>query len=1172
MSNSATENETFLEYLNLEAPENIAGQENLLYEIFFRRFTFRRLDHLNSLKSASDFTEFPKGAMLHTFFQNFLMSKPVELVPDMTSAPLRANPKRKYIMHVTQPVDGVIPFEEKFILPPKGLLTTLINFKKRNQRYCRPITDITKFPTMKRTEVLSVISYESLYRARIMGIMKQSRRFKYIWTTVLNMICKMPDRQHFIPIPVGDTQYERGEFIMSFKRYDKATIRHENDPWYLFMMHFIGWLHCEPTQSIFEKIPQNILNNINLVLFAKDSLMVYNLGTLKKFNTEHDTILLRFIAQLNALASAGYRTDEFVDYGDKEVVYDAVEDKTTLLVKDDEAFEDDGKEEPEPPKPVVEPPANPDAPADNKTEEEKELGATATTKLNQLDEEKEKLLKLANPDADLTVNTVNLVTPVSASESPTKLYIDSKAIPKTVQTSIPQKQVEKDMQAAKDEIASLNIPMEHFEIDEKFLEVKAEDKDLNIPIFKEQPSHETLVENSKKFIKEMEDATAEFIKNVEGLSPAQRTRAEKVSTAWQDVKLPSGKTLKEAIEQVPDESVDTDHISCLEDDPDILDKTILDSCNKKFDLDYMNKMFEHDLASNLLTFGKVGMFLKDMSIEDVSDSLNDLQCVSLKFEDVHHKEHAFKFNIPKINEKGFIKVNGTLKVMKKQRIDMPICKVSPTLVRLCSDNNKYRIIRNETSAHNFLSYIGRLLRKGDATKIKYEFATIKLNQYKIPYEYAELAQKYRSIDMKISRDFRFFFDYENRWTWLRGLGLKEKEIKDIETREGRLQGVIMAIDEYGTEYYSRLDGSTVMVDNKGEQVRTSLIDILCEELEVDMPPLSEWVDMNLLGKEMIVPIIIVLGYQFGLSHMLEYTKTKYFVLEKNERMQRNWSDIVVRFKDKTLIIPRYPLINSLIFAGLNNYDLRDISMEDMDGKDIYYDIMRSKGKSIHLLKGVDNYFDLFMDAITRDILEQMGEPTNCKDLLIRAVQLLSTEDHKDVASATNFRFRSYERVNAAIYKTLAMSFANYRARGVGATHKWTFPDYEIMKMITEDQLLENVDTINPVNEIKYYAEYSHSGVGGRKSADTFMIPDRQFAEDAVGTMSEATVDNSKTGFAASVTDNPIFANLRGMVITKKAEDLEPNQLLSAVGMLVPFGTNDDGKRKFVRPRTVMCVE
>lgn len=1161
-------NQSFQEYLDMNIPENIdSSNEAMLYQQFFRSFIFRKVNDLNNTKEVAQITEWPRGIILHDIYQNFLMNKPVELVPDLTSAPFAINPRRKYIYHQTQPApETLLKYEEQFVLPMAGLVTTIINFKKRNQRFTRPISAISKFPKASMTNILSVISYESLYRARILGMIwaKQHRRFKYIWTTILNNIAAMPDRQHFIPIPVGERQYERSQFLLSLKKYDKMSIMHPNDPWYLFMMHFIGFMHCKPTESIFEKIPSNLLSNIHFVLYSRKSCVIYNLEKLKAFNTNSDTILLRFITQLNMLSDeGGYRCEENVDYGDRDTVHDSVEDPTELIVQDDEEFSDNENDTVKPSTPIQEQKPEPiTTPEPPKTEDPEEV-----QKIRELEEAGQKLkvmstdlIKNASADSDVTVDTLEIKVNNSVVKDDSPLTPKEPVkIPPSAKVS--PREVAQAMDEARKEFSDINITPQYIEIDDKYLTVTSSTTDLNVPKYREEVTQKEMEANTERFLKELEDKTKQFIDNAEDLTKAQKERAVRMSTAWKDLSV-NGKTLEAIVSETPDESVDHRELTFLENDPDIVDKSMLESTTDRFDKDYMDKLFWKDLISNMVSFNKLGMFLKDIQVTDISDSLNKLLDVSVKFEDIRHKEHSFHFTIPKVDENGYMTINGGLKVLKKQRIDMPLCKISPTIVRLSSDSNKYRIIRNTTSAHNFLAYVGRMLRKaGDKAKVVYN--QFNYNGIKLPYEYTELATKYDSISIDGMTGLNLFFDYNNRFEILKAK-FPEDKIKAIKLNERKFEGVVIGFDKFFSVYYSRLDGSTVVVDNKDNIVRTTLIDVLCDEMEVSMSPLSEWIDMNLLGS-LYIPVVFVLAYRFGLSNMLEYTKTKYFVLNRNERMQRNWSDVVVRFKDKTLIIPRYPLINSLIFSGLNDFDLKDVYMEDMDSKDIYYDLLRARGKSTNFLKGIDNYFDLFMDVQTRDALEQMKEPTDTRDLLIRAVQLLSTEDHNPSASASNYRFRSYERFNTAIYKTLSMSFANWRAKGLGATHKWSFPDYEIMKMITEDQLLENVDTINPVNDIKYHHEFSHSGIGGRSSVDTFMVNDRQFPADGVGTMTEATVDSSKTGYAGSLSSNPIVTNLRGMVITKDVDELKPTQMVSVTSSLFPFVLQDDGKRKFAAP-------
>ena len=294
--------------------------------------------------------------------------------------------------------------------------------------------------------------------------------------------------------------------------------------------------------------------------------------------------------------------------------------------------------------------------------------------------------------------------------------------------------------------------------------------------------------------------------------------------------------------------------------------------------------------------------------------------------------------------------------------------------------------------------------------------------------------------------------------------------------------------------------------------------------------------------------------------MLNYMKVAYRVYDKGTRFNKKPSDIAIRFEDQTLVIPRAPLTVSLLFAGLNWFDLRKVQMDQMDTKDIYYDLIASKGISTHNLKGIDNYFDYFVDPITADVLHQMKEPTTAKDLLIRATQLLATEDHKPAASSVNFRYRSYERINSAIYKVLTRAHATYVNKSIGATHKFSISDYEIKQLVIQDQLVENVDYINPINDIKYETEYSHAGFGGRQSIDTFMVDDRQYPDDGVGIISEATIDSGKTAYAAAMTVDPTLVNLRGMTITKDKKDLKPTQLLSPTALLVPGVHQDDGKR------------
>ena len=146
------------------------SEEMLLYEKFFRTSIFRRVNDLHRVWNRSDITELPRGSYLHLLDDNFLMNKPIVLVPDVNGWAMNLHPDKKFVMHVTDPVACTcIPLEETFTLPNTGVTMTIMNFKKRNQRLMRPVNTIDQFPKESRSEVQSVISYNSLYRARIFG-------------------------------------------------------------------------------------------------------------------------------------------------------------------------------------------------------------------------------------------------------------------------------------------------------------------------------------------------------------------------------------------------------------------------------------------------------------------------------------------------------------------------------------------------------------------------------------------------------------------------------------------------------------------------------------------------------------------------------------------------------------------------------------------------------------------------------------------------------------------------------------------------------------------------------------------------------------------------------------------------------------------------------------------
>ena len=271
------------------------------------------------------------------------------------------------------------------------------------------------------------------------------------------------------------------------------------------------------------------------------------------------------------------------------------------------------------------------------------------------------------------------------------------------------------------------------------------------------------------------------------------------------------------------------------------------------------------------------------------------------------------------------------------------------------------------------------------------------------------------------------------------------------------------------------------------------------------------------------------------------------------------NDIHIRFADRVLHFNRYPLQKSLIVAGLANYDLTSYSMSEFEGKDVYFRILADEGTSTNYLKGIDDFYDLFIDSITYSVLKMMKEPTNVRDLLIRCAVLLTTTDHLPPSSGLNHRIRGYEQFAAIVCNEMSRSFANYRShKGLGS--KFTInPDAVYLRIIQNATMLP-AELGSPMEDMKLKAEISYAGIGGR-TAESFVVNDRRFDESDIGVIGEATVNTGKAGMVATLSYNPNIKGTLGIVQpTEDKNKIEPSQLWTTTALVFPCSINDDTKR------------
>jgi len=323
-------------------------------------------------------------------------------------------------------------------------------------------------------------------------------------------------------------------------------------------------------------------------------------------------------------------------------------------------------------------------------------------------------------------------------------------------------------------------------------------------------------------------------------------------------------------------------------------------------------------------------------------------------------------------------------------------------------------------------------------------------------------------------------------------------------------------------------------------------------------PLSEWTELKILDK--VFPVVFILGFEYGIQRVLDHLKLEYQFVPNGTRFPRTPTTIVIPFADGSLVFDRYPLLNSFIVAGLLKFNTKPYEFSQFNHQDVYYTLLRNANISLNYLKGISDFFKLFVDPITRDVLLRMHEPTEVGRLLVRATEMLTTEDAIPSASMRNHRLRGYERFTTTLYNEMARSYATY-SRQRGNRKSYSINPEAVFLRLIQDQTLHIVEEINPVENIKDKHAATYTGSGGR-TAQSFVVEDRQFPADGIGVLSEATPYSGKVAINTYVTADPLIDNIRGMFALDNVdiEKLEPSQIISVPALLMPGSTNDDGKR------------
>lgn len=1145
------------------------------FSVFEKLNMIRRLSDIHNKVVHPEHIVFPKNTMLH-LFDNFDHSDATTDGFDVTKYPFINNKTNIKYLHNFLALDN-IPEEylSKFShrLYRSKLSENIRNFNLAHRKIMIPALSLDT--VIKNRNCIIVENYNPLYRILSLNArpINQYYRYQMILSTALQNLIQY-DKQHFLVIPVEDQVVINRTNILSIAQSKEVTSQRllSTSHFYFFIIDLaLLLLDNESNTSTFKCIPVNELSKINVILMHKDRCVLFNFGKIASI-ISNKAYLFGF---LNTIASLTGVTDiELIDQNEQ----DALPEETQVQ---EEVIEDD---------------------------------------FSDVTEVTLRELQLYYADKRDLANNLRTLQREKRTALGYGIYRISHALKKNV--LVASMVIVTDYHArsfsstyfAEDEVISVieNVYIESIEQDKGFGEkilqallntysgpifVKIDKSNKKgITFWKSQGFEETDIQPndvesvifgirySKRIIQPIVDKEVKPVIIRQGITPSsnrtplipisvrddeklkqvtdrmvltekQKNRIDVLADQYKEIKVTVNgeeKTIHEILNESVETSVKSEDLNIVNDAG--IEDAYRVSCTHVFDENYRKNLLHRDILNNIISFRENGLFLTNYTERDEYNSFTRVKHVKAVFTDIRNKQHTINFKLPMPDDEGYYLVNGVHMTMTKQLVNVPICKISPTRVSLISNYNKTLV--DKVSSVRY-STTKNLMKKSEELGITF---VPKLNLYvgiPVPYEYKLFGRDYSKI---VTKDYTFYFEYKHRFEFFEKVsGIATESLQEnlqlIESKYGVLVG------------YLNTDRDVKIFMNMKNEL-TAVHSETFNKVEIpryitgcfgDFKVNAEWCDLKILDKN--IPIGFILCYRYGISKVLNNLKIDYRFVEKNtrQRVTRTNTEITIPFEDGHLVIDRYPLLHSYIISGLQAFNTLDnYRFIDLDGKDAYYGLLAEKGMSLNYLKGIDNYFSFFVDPITKNVLEEMGEPTNTRDLLIRAVELLITDTDKAPSAISNFRVRSAEKIPAMIYNEISRQYANY----INSEFKdvsFSINTEAIFQRLIQDETMGLRETINPIHAVEYKSRVTHSGFGGR-SSQAFVSRDRKYAKDAVGVISEATTDSGSVGMVAFLSSDPNIKNLRGMFHEEKATDVA--NTLSDVSLLMPAATHDDQYRSY----------
>ena len=1089
------------------------------YQLFTRQRGLFRPAHLNKPRiSKLEFLHLPKASILHYIAD----SGSLEYGPSSDYFIFDGIKRVIPMYHITELDKDNIEGNPRLL--PGQPLQWIRTYHSKNRRF-RKVMDIEA--GTRDINAPLVINYSLIERRYryIKNIYEFSHRWKNMQRTILkqmNELAEKSDFNQFIIIHLPEHLPSLSLLRLASKQMNMSVLKQFNNEGSFLIFEFWKWLGENRKDSMLSMIDPKHYGRINFIIVDSGSWTTFNLATLNSYRKATEEELE---ADPNA-PKKGFAPKKyqllFIRYlmnfllvrsGDVEILEDLDENIEESIANNEEVV-----------KPIETAETNKSTADTGKPTENKEVGIPSGTNTGDegIPEEEVKVVETNKDGEQVTKNKeLSLVEKYGDME----FVVDTKTGEFLLHDDI-EDALAKDMEALDKMSAS---------------RVVEGNKDNYVSLISESSK----VTTPEDGIKAAADALAD-----EGvITAAEYRRFETLGSRYKEIKYPGTDKTLEEMSTIAKEELTLDDPPKYKDNPTMFDKSMLESRTDVFDKQYIEKVMDKDISSMIVSMQNAGICVLDVEKERQEDATGTYDNLRIKVQPVEGTASTIWMKLPVVDENGVWTSGNTKYTMRKARRDVPIRKVAPDKVALTSYYGKMTAVRSSKKITDYGEWIrNEIMQQGlddtNDTVIDLQPADVFDNTVKAPRLYSLLSMRFRSFNLS---GFKWYLDYKERsMVFAEYSSDLEKEGSIIVGQSSKGDLLLMDAKSY---LYIVKDINGVKQIQPAPTIESML------GLDKTKAPI-DIVGLKVLGK--IIPIGFILAYHLGLEKLINSLGIRYRRVPKDSRLEMTEDEYRLAFGDESLIFSRDDNLAAMILAGMKDFhrELKKYSVYEFNRKDVYLNLLEAVGLSVRFLREIELLFKMFIDPITKDVLEEMKEPTTFMGLLIRTVELLETDDHPDEIDPEYMRICGMERISGAIYTELVKSIRAHSSRAARKQMPIEMNPFAVWRYITTDPAVMVVNEINPIKNLKEKEAVTYSGNGGRNSR-TLVRHTREFHKNDIGTMSEATVDSGDVGINVFLSANPNFTSVRGVSRKYDSEKDGTSNVMSSTMLLCPGSENDD---------------